>query len=181
MSDSLWPHRLYSPWNSPGQNTAVGSLSLLQGIFTTQGSNLGLLHCRRILYHLSPQGSPKSYLGKPNLGNVVIMFFRNCKYLFENMIEKMLLWQAHNALSPTIGIRGLFVVSWRRQGREMGCLTSLWAWEEASSMESVSALVLEILLEKRTKRCNDKGVFPYNHFFLISQGCVLLLFRERPM
>ena len=48
-------------------------------------------------------------------------------------------------------------------------------------MESVSALVLEILLEKRTKRCNDKGVFPYNPFFLISQGCVLLLFRERPM
>ena len=33
MSDSLWPHRLYSPWNSPGQNTGMGSLSLLQGIF----------------------------------------------------------------------------------------------------------------------------------------------------
>ena len=39
-----------SPWNSPGQNTAVGSLSLLQGIFPTQGSNPGLLHCRQILY-----------------------------------------------------------------------------------------------------------------------------------
>ena len=36
-SDSLQPHRLYSPWNSPGQNTAVGSLSLLQEIFPTQG------------------------------------------------------------------------------------------------------------------------------------------------
>ena len=46
MSDSL---RLYSPWNSPGQNTGVGSLSLLQGIFPTQGSNPGLQHCRRIL------------------------------------------------------------------------------------------------------------------------------------
>ena len=33
MSDSLWPHGLYSPWNSPGQNTGVGSLSLLQGSF----------------------------------------------------------------------------------------------------------------------------------------------------
>ena len=53
MSDSLWPHGLYSPWNSPGQNTGVGSLSLLQGIFPTQGSNLGLPHCRRILYQLS--------------------------------------------------------------------------------------------------------------------------------
>ena len=37
MSDSLRPHGLYSPWNSPGYNTGVGSLSLLQGIFPTQG------------------------------------------------------------------------------------------------------------------------------------------------
>ena len=53
----LWPHGLYSPWNSPGQNTGVGSLSLLQGIFPTQGSNLGLLHYRWILYQLSHKGS----------------------------------------------------------------------------------------------------------------------------
>ena len=59
MSDSLWPHGLYSPWNSPGQNTGVGSLSLLQGIFPTQGSNPGLPHCRRILYQLSHKGSPR--------------------------------------------------------------------------------------------------------------------------
>ena len=59
VSDSLWPHGLYSPWNSPGQNTGVGSLSLLQGIFPTQGLNPGLLHCRWILYQLSPQGSPR--------------------------------------------------------------------------------------------------------------------------
>ena len=56
--DSLQLHGLYSPWNSPGQNTGVGSLSLLQGIFPTQGSNPGLLHCRWILYQLSYQGSP---------------------------------------------------------------------------------------------------------------------------
>ena len=59
MSDSLWPHRLYSPCNSPGQNTGVGSLSLLQRIFPTKGSNPGLLHYRRILYQLSHQGSPR--------------------------------------------------------------------------------------------------------------------------
>ena len=47
----------YSPWNSPGQNTGVGSLSLLQGIFPTQGSNPGLPHCRQILYPVEPQGS----------------------------------------------------------------------------------------------------------------------------
>ena len=43
----------HSPWNSPGQNTRVSSLFLLQGIVPTQGSNLGLLHCGRILYQLS--------------------------------------------------------------------------------------------------------------------------------
>ena len=48
----------YNPWNSPGQNTAVGSLSLLQGIFPTQGSNPSLLHCKWMLYQLSYQGSP---------------------------------------------------------------------------------------------------------------------------
>ena len=48
---------LYSPWNSPGQNTKVGNLSLLQGILPTQGSNLGLPHCRRMRYHLSHKGS----------------------------------------------------------------------------------------------------------------------------
>ena len=55
---SLQPHGLYSPWNSPGQNTAVGSLSLLQRIFLTHELNWGILHCRRILYQLSYQGSP---------------------------------------------------------------------------------------------------------------------------
>ena len=39
-------HGLYSPWNSPGQNTGMGSLSFLQGIFPTQGLNSGLPHCR---------------------------------------------------------------------------------------------------------------------------------------
>ena len=58
-SVSLWPHGLHSPWNSPGQNTGVGSCSLFQGIFPTQGSNQGLPHCRRILYQLSHLGSPR--------------------------------------------------------------------------------------------------------------------------
>ena len=60
MSDSLQPHglqptRLLSPWDSPGKNTLVGSHYLLG----TQGSNLGLLHCRQILYCLSHQRSPE--------------------------------------------------------------------------------------------------------------------------
>ena len=57
-SNSLGPQVL-SSWNSPAQNTGVGSLSLLQGIFPTQGSNPALPHCRRILYQLSHKGSPR--------------------------------------------------------------------------------------------------------------------------
>ena len=52
-------HELYSPWNSPGQNTRVGSLSLLKGIFPIEGLNPGLPHCGWILYQLSHQESPR--------------------------------------------------------------------------------------------------------------------------
>jgi len=59
VSDSLRPHGLYSPWNSPGLNTGVGSLSLLQGIFLTQRSNPGHLRCRQILYQLNHKDNPR--------------------------------------------------------------------------------------------------------------------------
>ena len=59
VSDSLWPHGLYNPWNSLGQKTGVGSLSVLQGIFPTQRLNPGLPHCRQFLYQLSHKGSPR--------------------------------------------------------------------------------------------------------------------------
>ena len=58
VSNSLRPHGLYNPWNSPSQNTGVGSL-LLQGIFPNQGSNSGLPHCGQTLYQLSHKGSPR--------------------------------------------------------------------------------------------------------------------------
>ena len=58
----LQPTRL-CPGNSLGNNTGVGSHSVLQGIFPTQGSNLGLLHCGQILYCLSHQGSPCIHFG----------------------------------------------------------------------------------------------------------------------
>ena len=112
---TLQPHGLYSSWNSPGQNTGVGSLSLLQGIFPnpvelrfptlqadslpaeppgkpkntgvgslsllqriflTQELNRGLLHCRRILYQLSHQGSPYMWLSKSlTLSELLIISF----------------------------------------------------------------------------------------------------------
>ena len=57
LSKSLWPHGLYSPWNSLAKR--VGSLFLLQGIFLTQGSQPGLPHCRCIIYQQSHKGSPR--------------------------------------------------------------------------------------------------------------------------
>ena len=80
ISDCLRPHGLYSAWNSPGQNTGVVSLSLLQGIFPTQGSNPGLLHCRWILYHLSHRGS---LLG-------VVMLFILIKRMKADIWERLL-------------------------------------------------------------------------------------------
>ena len=59
VSNYLQPYGLYSPWNFPGQNTGVASLSLLQRVFSTQGLNPGILHCRQILYKLSHKGSPR--------------------------------------------------------------------------------------------------------------------------
>ena len=63
MLNSLWPHglqptRLLCPWDFPGKDTGVGCHFLLLVIFPTQGLNLGLLHCRQILYWLSYKGSP---------------------------------------------------------------------------------------------------------------------------
>ena len=74
VSHCLRPHGLYRPWNSPGQNTEVGSCSLLQGIFPTQGSNPGLLHWRWILYQLSHKGSPRTW---------------TCSTVLENMSKRM--------------------------------------------------------------------------------------------
>ena len=64
VSDFLQLHGLYSPRNSPGSNTGVGSCSLLQVIFPTQELNPGLQHYRRILYQLSHQGSPRRSIRK---------------------------------------------------------------------------------------------------------------------
>ena len=72
VSESLWLHglqptRLLHPWDSPGKNPGVGCHLLLQGISLAQGSNLGLLHCRQILCHLSHQGRHKVTLGSENI------------------------------------------------------------------------------------------------------------------
>ena len=55
----LQPVRLLCPWDSPGKNIGVGSHFLLQGIFSTQESNPGLLHCRQVIYQVNYEGSPQ--------------------------------------------------------------------------------------------------------------------------
>ena len=92
ISDSLTPHGLKSPWNFPCQNTGVGNLSHLQGIFPTQGLNPGLLHCRQILYQLShsPQ-SPQKYKEKQ------ILHLRKCRAKAAS--------PTRNAAAPGIGAR----------------------------------------------------------------------------
>ena len=74
VSDSLRPHGIYSPWNSPGQNTGVSSLFLLQGIFPTQVLNSGLPHRRQILYHLSHLGSPRKWKALDKFGCPISCF-----------------------------------------------------------------------------------------------------------
>ena len=82
MSDSLRPHGLYSPWNSPGQNAEVGSCSLLQESSPTQGSNPGLPHCRWILHQLSHQEYLLSLSQYLHHNNPFLILF-SC-FLFEN-------------------------------------------------------------------------------------------------
>ena len=90
ISDSLRPHglqptRLLCPWDFPGNSTGVGCHFLLQGIFLTQGSNPGLLHCRQMLYRLSHQGSPQNL--------VCVLNIEKSRWLYP--------WQ-HSALSLSI-------------------------------------------------------------------------------
>ena len=69
VSDSLWPHGLQSSWNSPDQNTVMDSLSLLQGIFPTQGSNPGFFALQMDSLPAEPQGKPKN----PGVGGLSLL------------------------------------------------------------------------------------------------------------
>ena len=119
------------PWNSPGQNTGVGSLSLLQGIFPTQGLNLGLPHCRQILYQLSHKGSPRTlewvaYLPNPGIkpGSPALQVDSLPTELSGKPYYWGLLWakkqmacfwgraMSHPASCLAWGIQGLVLISW---------------------------------------------------------------------
>ena len=84
LCDPMDPARLLCPWNSPGQSTGVGSHSLLQGIFPTQGLNPGLPHCRWILH-------PLSHWGSPNFMTSNVLYNSALKYIYSRLLY-LLLW-----------------------------------------------------------------------------------------
>ena len=90
-----------SPWNFPGQNTGVGNCSPLQGIFPTQGSNPGLLHCKQILYQLSHQESSKD--NKDSL------------YLLYNFCKRLALGRSD--ISFMLILQNLPLQSWRQRAK----------------------------------------------------------------
>ena len=105
MSNTLQPHGLYSLWDSPHQNTGVGSLSLLQGVFPIQGSNPGLLLCRQILYQLSHKGSTRTLewvaypfcRGSSRLRNPTRVSRIAGRFFTNWAIRKALLFRVHHA------------------------------------------------------------------------------------
>ena len=105
-SGFLWPHGLHSPWNSPGQNTGVGSLSLLQGVFLTQGSNPGPPHCRLIIYPAEPQGKPKN----ARVGSLSLL-----QQIFST-------WELNWSLLK----KGRFFTNWAIRERSFKKITWLW-------------------------------------------------------
>ena len=131
MSDSLWPHGLYSPWNSPGQNTGVSSRSLLQGIFPTQGGNPGLPYCRRILYQLNHKGSPRilEWVAYPfssgsswprnwnRVSCIAGRFFTNWAVCWEDWGKQRRGWQK---MRPVDSIMIHWIWTWASFGRQRG-------------------------------------------------------------
>ena len=85
LCDSLWPHIQYSPWNSPGLNPRVGSLSLLQEIFPTHGSNPGLPHCRWILHIWATMEALRDPQNTNSKYHLIITIYFFLKWFFWNL------------------------------------------------------------------------------------------------
>ena len=73
--------------NSPGQNTGVGSLSLLQGIFPTQGINPGLSYCGQILYQLSHKGSLEEEMAPTSAQSLVAQTVKRLPTMQETWVR----------------------------------------------------------------------------------------------
>ena len=130
--DWLWSLSLYSPWNSPGQNTELGSLSLLQGIFPTQGSNPGILSCRWILYQLSHKGRPMEITPEYSLEGLMLKL--KLQYFGH------LMWRA-DSLEKTLMLKK--IEGRRRRGQQK----MRWLDGIASSMEMSLRRFRELVMD----------------------------------
>ena len=133
---TLWTVAHQAPlWDSPGKNTGVGCHALLQGIFSTQGLNLCLLHCRQILY-------PLSHLGSPN----------DCRYVLGVQTWGLLLgWQQGSKMRKSHqGINCAYVGIGRHFMREKA---------PRESVIRLPFLLLKLALEHRAWVCSKMG-FP---------------------
>ena len=137
MPNSLRPHGLYIPWNSPGQNTRVGSGSLLQGIFSTQGSDPGFLHAEWILYQLSHQGS--------------LRLLEWVAYLFSKRSSWPRNW------TGVLYIAGGFFTSWAaREAHKEGRVLKNWCFQTLLLEKT-----LESHLDSKIKPVNHQGNKPW--------------------
>ena len=153
VSNSLWPHGLCSPWNSPAQNTGVGSSSLRQRIFPTQGSNPGLPYCRQILHQLTNgkswlMGTPGWVISmnkiNPCKNQWYVLFAFGSRDLKASLVAQMVKKSACNAGNPS-SIPGLGSSS----GEGIGYpLQYCWA-----------SLVTE--MAKNTPACRRPGLNPW--------------------
>ena len=130
VSNSLRPHGLYSPWNSPGQNIGVGSLSLLQEIFPTQGLNPGVPHCWQILNQLSRKRSPRILEWIASAFSRESSWPRNQTRV--SCISRQILYQLSYQGSPLSHPSGLFK---KKKKKQLGYISYL-LWENPDSWES---------------------------------------------
>ena len=127
----LQPARLLCPWDSPGQNTGVGSHSCLQGIFPTQGSNPGLLYCRQILCHL-------------RLGGRWRLVVNSCRRASSRMERR----NCHFALPPWM-VQGFWFLGWR-SGLVLVQELVIWAWVLSLGLLAMIVFLGEMCFEFQT-------------------------------
>ena len=156
MSNSLPSHGLYSPWNSPSQNTGVDNCSLLQGIFPTQGLNPGLLHCRQILYHLSNQGKPGEISICRYADDTTLMADsrEELKSLLINVKEQGEKTGLKFNIQKTKITASRPITSWQINGKQWKQWQTLFSWAPKSLQMMAAAMKLKTLVS--WKKTYDK-------------------------
>ena len=143
-----WNPMVSSPWNSPGQNTGVGSFSFLSWgwIFPTQGSNSSLSHCRQILYQLSHKGIPRTleWVDYPfTRGSSLPRKWTGISYIAGRFFTNWAIREAHIKSSvqfssvQSLSHVWLFVTPWIAACQASLSITNSWSSLKLTSIESV--------------------------------------------